>query len=223
MYSQTKSTGIEKFMAQSEAKRDRIVNAAMKEFRYGYKRASTDAIVKDAGISKGLLFHYFSTKDNLYEFLVRFAMDTMQNDYFDMVNLGQNDIIESIWQQALLKRDISDKYPYIYSFLTTVSISTKEDGSLDPDISNHMSALYVQKNREMLEDAFKCCDTTLFKEYVDPQKAINIIIWSVNGLFDSTENTVFEESNIDGESYERFLDELRSYLDIFRTTFYKSE
>ena len=53
-----KPAEIEKFLKLDDEKRDRILNAAMKEFRYGYVKASTDIIVKEAGISKGLLFHY---------------------------------------------------------------------------------------------------------------------------------------------------------------------
>ena len=50
----------EKFFDLKKEKQDRMINAALKAFAVnGYKRASTDEIVKDAGISKGLLFHYF--------------------------------------------------------------------------------------------------------------------------------------------------------------------
>ena len=53
----------EKFFALPEEKRRRIVNAAMEAFgKNEYKRASTDDIAARAGISKGLLFHYFGSK-----------------------------------------------------------------------------------------------------------------------------------------------------------------
>lgn len=52
-----------KFLELDKLKQDRIINAAMKEFALkGYKNASTNEIVKEAGISKGLLFHYFTNK-----------------------------------------------------------------------------------------------------------------------------------------------------------------
>ncbi|MCL2193139.1 MAG: TetR/AcrR family transcriptional regulator, partial [Treponema sp.] len=89
-----KPAEIEKFLKLDDEKRDRILNAAMKEFRYGYVKASTDIIVKEAGISKGLLFHYFGTKEQLYTFLVRHTSELVQKDYFDMINLGHKDILE---------------------------------------------------------------------------------------------------------------------------------
>lgn len=47
--------------------RDRILNAAVAVFgEHGYEGASTNQICADAGISKGLLFHYFKSKENLF-------------------------------------------------------------------------------------------------------------------------------------------------------------
>ena len=57
-------------MSLSEEKQQRILNAALKEFaQKGYKNASTNQIVKEADISKGLLFHYFKNKKQLFLFL----------------------------------------------------------------------------------------------------------------------------------------------------------
>ena len=48
----------DKFFDLKKEKQDRILNGALKIFALnGYKNGSTDVIVKEAGISKGLLFH----------------------------------------------------------------------------------------------------------------------------------------------------------------------
>ena len=47
-----------KFFDLKKEKQDRMINAALQVFAaQGYLHASTDQIVKEAGISKGLLFH----------------------------------------------------------------------------------------------------------------------------------------------------------------------
>ena len=52
----------EKFFDLKKEKQDRMINAALKVFALnGYRHASTDDIVREAAISKGLLFHYFET------------------------------------------------------------------------------------------------------------------------------------------------------------------
>ena len=72
-----------KFFDLKKEKQDRMLNAALKIFALqGYRHASTDDIVKEAGISKGLLFHYFESKLGLYSFVydysVRFVMLEMK-------------------------------------------------------------------------------------------------------------------------------------------------
>ena len=69
----------EKFFDLKKEKQDRMINAALRVFAIeGYQHGSTDDIVRDAGVSKGLLFHYFTSKLGLYSFLydysVRFFM-----------------------------------------------------------------------------------------------------------------------------------------------------
>ena len=59
----------EKFFDLKKEKQDRMINASLKIFALnGYRHASTDDIVAEAGISKGLLFHYFVNKLGLYTF-----------------------------------------------------------------------------------------------------------------------------------------------------------
>jgi AcrR family transcriptional regulator len=89
----------EKFFELSKEKQDRILNAALKFFAAnGYHLALTDEIARTAGISKGLLFHYFKNKQELlqysYEYSVRFLREKMreknvqaEKDFFRMMIL----------------------------------------------------------------------------------------------------------------------------------------
>ena len=53
----------DKFFDLKKEKQDRMINAGLHIFAMnGYRHASTDEIVKEANISKGLLFHYFESK-----------------------------------------------------------------------------------------------------------------------------------------------------------------
>ena len=211
-----KAGNMQKFMAMLASKRDSVINAAMREFSYGYKKASTDAIVREAGISKGLLFHYFGSKENLYRFLVGYAIEIVEAEYFDMIKQGQKDILESIWQAALLKRDISDKYPSIYDFLFGVQAHMKDS----PDIEE-ISTIFTEKNKSLMQEVYDNCDITLFRDDINPEKAVDLIFWAMEGAFDKHEHKLLSEHDTDGQGYERFLKELRGYIDIFRLCFYR--
>ncbi len=48
---------------KSPESRERILDAALEEFgAWGYESASTNRVCRQAEISKGLLFHYYKTK-----------------------------------------------------------------------------------------------------------------------------------------------------------------
>jgi AcrR family transcriptional regulator len=58
-----------KFLSLDREKQDRILNAAIKEFALkGYKNASTNEIVREAEISKGLLFIISRTRRSCFCF-----------------------------------------------------------------------------------------------------------------------------------------------------------
>jgi len=55
---------------------DRITNAAMKVFAdYGYSGATMKEIAQIAGLSYGLVYHYFPSKENIFRYLVDIALE----------------------------------------------------------------------------------------------------------------------------------------------------
>ncbi len=59
------------FQKIPQTKRETIIQACIEEFAtHGYEQGSTDRIIKRAGISKGGLYEYISSKRDLYLFIV---------------------------------------------------------------------------------------------------------------------------------------------------------
>ena len=207
----------QKFIALEEEKRERILNAAMREFLAGFKNASTDNIVREAGISKGLLFHYFGTKEKLYNFLVDYAVDTVKTDFIDLVNVHQKDILDSIWQLSLLKQDLSRRFPTIFEFLVRVYVDDK-----DCPAKAQLERLH-QIRSQMLQDVLSRCDRSLFRDDIPSDKAIEIIMMALDGFLQQKTNQLGKDSasEMAAENYDKYLEELKGYLDIFRQVFYK--
>lgn len=200
-------------MSMEPEKRDRIINAAMKEFNKGFKKASTDAIVREAGISKGLLFHYFGNKESLYEFILKYTIDVVIREYFEIINFEQKDFLERMWQTILLKIDLSYKYPLMFDFLTTAYKESENNKILE--VFNHVFT-------EIAPKIFANIDETLFKEGIDPKRAVNIIYWTQRGYADTQLQKINSTSIEDFQKeYGRYLEEIKAYFDIFRKTFYR--
>ncbi|MGN0307808.1 MAG: TetR/AcrR family transcriptional regulator [Lachnospiraceae bacterium] len=108
----------DKFFDLKREKQDRMINAGLKIFgRYGYRHATTDEIVKEAAISKGLLFHYFENKVGMYVFLMDYSVRFMQLEFSRKIDEEETDFF-------ILARQIEDatlgvlkNYPYMQFFL----------------------------------------------------------------------------------------------------------
>ena len=89
----------EKFFDLKKEKQDRMINAALKIFGLnGYEHASTDEIVREAGISKGLLFHYFISKLGLYTFVYDYSVRYMILELGTGVAAEETDLF-SFWDR----------------------------------------------------------------------------------------------------------------------------
>ena len=206
--------GKRKFIGLEAEKRERIINAALREFVGGFKKASTDAIVREAGISKGLLFHYFGTKEGLHGFLVDYAIGVMTSEYLGLINLRQRDIIESMWQMLLLKIDLSYKYPSIFEFLAGVY----SDGRSESPAFEK----FGEMQEKIIGEVYANCDKSLFRGDVNADKCIEIIRWALSGY---AEAQVIREGAADDYKphYDRYLKETKEYLEIFRRCFYNEK
>jgi len=210
---------IEKFLNMEDEKRERVIKAAMKEFCQGYKKASTDNIVRDAGISKGLLFHYFGTKERLYNFLIDYAVDTLKREFLSLVNIEQADILESVWQMSLLKQELSISFPDIFDFMTSAYVDT----SIKSEGVKESLSKFKEVQSKVMADVYTRTDTTLFRDDIDPTLAMQIISWSLQGYAQSKVNISPGESigAAARDNYELFLKEFQEILNTLRKCFYK--
>jgi AcrR family transcriptional regulator len=85
-------------------KKERIITAGIKEFaENGYALASTNRICQNAGISKGLLFHYFETKKQFYSYLGNYLSENiinLLNDIKDLKGTNFNNFISNLFKIA---------------------------------------------------------------------------------------------------------------------------
>ncbi len=109
------------FEALSPAKKQRIINAALEEFgKHGYDKASTNNIVKNANISKGLLFHYFTNKKTLYNYLSNWSFEIIINALDCQIDWSEPDLFKRLKQVWLIKSEILLDYPYLAKFGETL-------------------------------------------------------------------------------------------------------
>lgn len=198
------------FMNIDKKKQLKIINAALHEFgEKGYASASTNDIVKEAGISKGLLFHYFTNKKQLYAFLYDYSMELLMDEFFGELDQLERDIFLKLRQLILLKWKLIEKHPAIFTFLWKAAL---EDSI---EIQN--------KNNDMLQTSyakiFEDIDVTKFKKGWDFEKVKNIIMWTLQGFSDQMLEKI-NHLSLEEIDYAAITEELDSYIDMLREAMY---
>lgn len=193
-------------------KRNNIINSAMKEFSLNtFQKASTNIIVEEAGISKGLLFHYFGTKEKLYKYLELFSIKVITKEIVEQIDWDQKDVFLRLKEVSMIKFNVLQKYPYLADFYLTVfqDKTVEEIMHIDP---NFPLKLYSQIYTHNI-------DYSLFKEDIDVERAINIIKWTIEKYGDNFRRDIKDGSiKFDYKAIEK---EIYRYIDMLKVCFYK--
>lgn len=184
----------------------------MKEFsKNSFQNASTNVIAKEAGISKGLLFHYFGTKERLYKFLEFFSIKVVTDEIVNKMDWNQQDIFLRLKEISLIKFKLLEEYPYLtdFSFVVFQDKTADEIMQIEPGFPLELYSKIYTHN----------IDFTLFKDNIDQKKAIDIVRWTIEKYGDDFRGRVKTES-IEFD-YKQIEEEIYSYIDMLKKCFYK--
>lgn len=206
---------------EKDAKRTNILDAAITEFCKGYKDGSTYSIIKAAGVSKGLLFYHFETKKDLFLQTYDYAVELVMNDFYNLMNLEQRDILERWKQGALLKMDLIRVHPKIFDFLSQAVLTN------DEEVKEEIKERYISLANTTIPKVYDNIDRSLFRDDIDIDAAIKVILNTIEEYARS--ETKYAQNEADkGKStgdyyaeYGRILSDLDRYILLFRRCFYK--
>ena len=155
-----------------------MINASLHMFATnGYKHASTDDIVKEAGISKGLLFHYFDSKAGLYAFLLDYSVRYLLFEYNRYIE-NEDDYFEYHLKLEQAKLNVLRNYPYMYGFIdgamTESQVAIRQMSLADLD--RYTEAMEAYRNRLVIPE---------LKEGVEISQVENLIAFTIKGLTDA--------------------------------------
>jgi TetR/AcrR family transcriptional regulator len=206
----------QKFFDIKKERQDAIINASLRTFSEdGYKRASTDVIVRRAGISKGLLFHYFISKKGLYSFIYDYSVRFMSLELTQSVKKEEKDFFELIRQIEYAKTRVMKNYPYMEKFLNGVKFEKHPDALAalrEGEKENAMEQIY--------NGLYRQTDLTKFQDRIDIKKVIHILNWCSEGFmreaFESDPD--MDDMNVE---YAKYIKMLRDHL--YRPEFIKKK
>jgi AcrR family transcriptional regulator len=207
---------ITKLLNLDPQRRDAVLNAALKEFSLqGYDNASTNVIAKEAGISKALMFHYVSSKRELFLIVYDYFSDLMKKEYFELMNYDEKDIFDRLRQSYLLQIKLFEKYPWISNFskLARVTSST--------EINKELENRAHEEDLNCYPKLFDKVDESKFRNGLDVEKCKQIIFWSNVGFTNQLLEDI-RNGDISTLNREVIMKKIDEYFDELRKVFYIS-
>lgn len=199
-----------------EEKKKQILQTACEEFAVmGYAAASTNTIIQKAGISKGLLFHYFTNKQQLYLAVLDLCMEQVVAGLKQELGYLSRDVLDRIIEFNMLKIKLAAEYPLSQRLLTEAFV--KPPQGLEEEMARRQQEIYTKYMPLLLEGL----DRSLFKEGINVDKAVQMVVAFVNAV---GEKYIQEYREKDGEIkalLNAFIEELRVYLEMIKYGIYK--
>ena len=196
-----------KFFDLKKEKQDRMINAALKVFALqGYRHASTDDMVREAAISKGLLFLYFGSKLGVYQFVYDYSVKYISLELRRAVDVEEKEFFQVFKQTEYARMTAMRGYPYMQLFLNRC---------LAEDVSEALLA--IEEKRIALEEVYATIDSridyTLLPQGVDGKKLWKMLDLTIKGLMaECFQNAAFQP--------EMLYQETCGYLDMVKGLVY---
>jgi len=198
----------DKFFDLKKEKQDKMINGAMQVFALkGYKLASTDDMVKVAGVSKGLWFHYFVNKAGLYTFVADYCVKYLNMEL--SVNLASKptDYFDILYIIEDTKASVAGIYPFVP--LMIQSMENENDEEIE-DITVLKIGPYIQK----VKDALSEFDNSVLAEGVEREMLDMTVSYTIKGIREKA----YSSGKFDSEKY---LKDIHDYFSMMRKIVYK--
>ncbi|WP_244379999.1 TetR/AcrR family transcriptional regulator [Saccharococcus caldoxylosilyticus] len=191
----------------------------------GYEKTSTDVITRRAGISKGILFHYFKSKKNLYLYLVNYVKDFLTEIAMkELKKIQSDDFFERIKEIVLMKQKLTVQYLQETQFIT--------DAFINPPVAvkEEMEEI-IKKYYETYQGDF-LLEHVYIKDLIQTEKlrediSVDTVIRMTMFIAEQLSNkylALYKNKQIDIINMtESVIRELNDYLKIVKYGIYKSE
>lgn len=192
----------EKFFDLAREKQDRMINGAIEVFaKNGYKHASTDDMVRAVGISKGLWFHYFGSKEGIYVFVYDYCVKYMLLELSTVVDENEKDYFAMMKQIALAKTKVGRNYPYLTIFLEEAVHETEQD-----------IVAKTAESRQIYDERMAALMKTAEIESVTDKTRRE----RIKKLLDYTISSIIREKTEETANAEAMYREIKAYIELVR-------
>lgn len=139
-------------LTKREKKERDILNAAEKAFSInGYENTKMEDIAETIGISKGLVYFYFNSKENLYMALTYNAMQKMNENFYEVYHKNHNlDGYTATVRLMESYMNFLEENPFYLELLLNYTRLVRSSNASRSQLTDSMkSSLYFRKIRDI--------------------------------------------------------------------------
>jgi AcrR family transcriptional regulator len=196
----------------------RIITVACHEFAAsGYRDTKTEVIAAEAKVSKGLLFHYFKSKANLY-------LETVQQTFDKITTVAD----WHVWQDApnlqemvarALRYKIALQLQYPDEFALSMQAYSDSD-DLPAALKPQVQAIWA----DLLTDSVPMLINPILERLplrpgVDPKMVTRLMLGFVNLISEESKAMIQANPHIKIEAFDDIVAETKTYMDILEHGF----
>lgn len=198
-------------------RKQKVLEAAIREFaEKGYAAASTNVIASAAGVAKGLIFHYFDSKKDLYLTALSHCLET-QMEYFLARAKPPHppDIIERVIEWGALKLEMTQRFPHVHRLLLNAVLDAPSDVKAESD--KLLGAFSERSWKLFLEGV----DFSRLRDDIDKRKALELVVVCMEGLQQRYVERFRDRPDELLARAEEVYEEVKEYMEIMRYGLYK--
>jgi len=204
---------LETFNNLLEGKKNLIISNGIEVFsKESFTDASTDLITQKAGISKGLLFHYFGSKKNFYLYLLEYSLKLFSEPNMSYNTKEGDNFYDILFKNMDRKLKLETKYHNEMLFINLASKEASKHVVEEKTVLIRKYMAEVQKNSALTIN--EAISTLSLRADVDKAKLvqglsmyINTIILQYLQIYRERPEEFFENSN-------NIKSEIKDYIDL---------
>lgn len=162
----------EAFDRADDERKELILEVGIKEFSSkGYENANINVIAKNAGISIGLMYKYFSTKEDLFITCLKRGMDVLEKA-LDEIMISDDKLLikaEKLIRTICLHSKKYSNYIKMYNEISSQKESPEDMQAIVEEIESKRSSIYITSIAQALAkgDVRSDLDPRMFALFLD--------------------------------------------------------
>ena len=196
---------------------ERILAAAFNEFAtHRFETASTNQIAKEAKVAKGLLFHYFKSKEELFLTVFARTAASMSETFWTLLQGTPKDLFEKLRHWSVLRLKMVQRDPKLYHFMSMAL--TDCPPQIKPKIMLMLEPIQTRAWGELMRDV----DTSKLRSGVTMQQAIEVLMIFSAGLEQRMSAVMAATPDHGLSMLEALTKQVHDYLELIRDGLYQA-